>query len=51
MPLTKTHIAATFVKKTGVSICSEFVDKISYDTKIGLFKSNLLNLLIANYSD
>jgi hypothetical protein len=49
-PLTRTNVAATFVKKTGVAIWTNFSDNITTDTKIGLFKKNVRTLLLSEYS-
>jgi hypothetical protein len=49
IPLTRTKLAATFIKKTGVSIWNSYGDQISKDSKISLFKKQITALLWANY--
>jgi hypothetical protein len=49
IPLTRTKIASSFIKKTGVSIWSEFSPHISHEKRIGTFKKDLVSLLIAPY--
>ena len=51
IPLTKTNLAASFIKKTGVTILDEYAKKISFNTKIGGFKTTIINLLISKYSE
>jgi hypothetical protein len=49
IPLTRTKNASSFVKKTGVSLWSEFSTQISADQKIGSYKRELISLLITPY--
>jgi hypothetical protein len=51
VPLTRTKMAATFIKKTGVSLWNSLSDNISHATKIGTFKKDLIKLLTSNYSN
>jgi hypothetical protein len=50
IPLTKTKISASFLKKTGVTIWNAFDDQITHTVKIGLFKRQITSLLISKYS-
>jgi hypothetical protein len=49
VPLTKTKTASSFLNKTGVNIWEEFSPKISHNIKIGLFKKQIISLLIDDY--
>jgi hypothetical protein len=48
-PLTKSKVAACFIKKTGVSIWKDFNSEISHSVSIGSFKRDVVTLLIKNY--
>ena len=48
-PLTKSRVAANFIKKTGVTIWQELNNEISHETKIGFFKKEVIARLIINY--
>jgi hypothetical protein len=50
-PRTRTKLASSFVKNTGVSIGNKFSHSLTHETKLGLYKSTSIELLIANYGD
>jgi len=50
VPVAKTKLASTFIKKTGVSIWNQFSDKLDLKSKIGLFKQKAIILLTEEYS-
>jgi hypothetical protein len=49
IPLTHTKLAASFIKKTGVSLWNTYSPQISIDTKIGLFKQKITQILVDKY--
>jgi hypothetical protein len=49
MPVAKTKIASSFVKKTGVNIWNHFSNDITHEMKIGAFKKLIISLLISTY--
>ena len=49
IPLTKSRVASCFIKKTGVSIWRDLNNEISHQMKIGLFKKEIIALLIDKY--
>ena len=49
IPLTRTKLAASFIKKTGVSLWNSYYPQITNEIKIGLFKKKLTNILVQNY--
>ena len=51
IPLTRTKHASMFVKKTGVSLWSQYGNQLSHTIKIGKFKRDLTMLLLSSYSD
>jgi hypothetical protein len=50
LPLTKTKIASSYVKKTGVEIWAEFSDHISHNQKISFLKEKYLVFSYPNTS-
>jgi hypothetical protein len=51
IPLSRTNVASRFIKKTGVSLWNKHSPQASHLAKIGIFKKNLIEILIAPYSD
>ena len=51
VPLTRTKMASSFIKKTGVSLWNSYSTKISSNLKIGVYKTELTKILIATSSE
>jgi exonuclease III len=51
VPLTKTKMASTFIKKTGVSIWNSFANEITHETRVSTFKTTCTTLLLSRYPD
>ena len=49
-PRVKSQTASNFIKNTGVSLWNDFSPHITQNSKFGLFKKEIINLLIADYS-
>jgi hypothetical protein len=49
MPVAKTKMASSFIKKTGVNIWNHFSNEITHEMKIGAFKKLIISLLISTY--
>ena len=50
MPITKTKMATTFIKKTGVNVWNSLPNDITHDMKIGAFKRLIITHLNSKYS-
>ena len=51
VPLTRTKMADSFIKKTGVNLWNSYSQQISNEIKIGVFKTQLITILISDYSE
>ena len=49
IPIAKSRIATTFIKKSGISLWNLFSPLITPKSKFGLFKKEIINLLISKY--